>query len=452
MTGAKGKPMPEERQRALLEACSFVLPTPVLTQLLGISNAAFYRLRKRCEIKLTQTESKKVNRDFLESLPDLGQLPLTEPERQLVRLVRLEWLERRKGEAHDRQLEIVRQCSPLLPTRAIAAILEVSPGTVIKRQKELGLEITRSERRTLEHDFASSRQCPELDFLVSLEQFRLEAAWKEAHQKHGAVTGKRAERSEAYGEKLLEKLREMRAALQAAGGGFSEVQCSGACGEAWPRKKDFFASNWRSKDGLSQRCKYCVYQEGLRRKREGAKRRKPRSHVPRGPERLRLLMIVCLYGEIIPAEILRGLFKISRETLSRLWREAGITMSASKSRRILWAWFFRHSMPEFEELNLHELARMQILSIELRHSLEARFERDKEHVRFLRAEAAQYRADHYGEDFVQQQCRHCPETYPVTRDFFRVHGDSLEPVCKACANYFRAQQRLARLKRRFSRG
>ena len=445
-------PQEPDRDVVLLRACAPVLPTVVLAMLLNVKPLAVNRRKAKLGIDTSLKEGKRITTAFWASLPDLSLLPLTDSERHQIRLMRLEWLTRRRGntEKLERASEVILACTEKLPTTAIAAILRMTNERVREFQKELGVALERPIRRRLEHQFATADECPTVFVLNRKEQAALLLAWQKARRAKGEVDATRLERSEAYKTQLLEKLQRLRAQVQQRDLNLLPQQCSGSCGETWPRSKAFFTSNFRTKDGLSERCKYCQFVTSLERR--GKTPRRARGRVLGEEERVRVVEIVRAYGWLIPGILLRRLFRIGEGTLVRIRHELGVRITTRQSRAMMWRWVLGSQTMALELLSVTELAKLYLLTKELRRRLEARYDFDPDHKQFLLSERAQVRGAIFMKKLApiaEECCVHCKEPYPFTERFFKHDGTTISHTCKACANYEQRQRRLKQLRKRF---
>ncbi len=438
------------RDELLIQQCSHVVPSVVLQDLLGVSSAAFTRWRKELGVKLSLSESKKITSKFLAEDPELNELPLNDEERKHVLLYRHSWRARRNSKTgDDRQAEVIRKAAALLPTRAIAAILEVPVKTVLRLQKELEVPVERATRRRLEHQFSVAEEVPSYDFLSVKEAELLRVEWEAVRKEQQARTKTKRSRANDFAAKKLKKLEEERAAILASDPDTELSPCSGNCGESWPRRKAFFTPNWRREDGLSDRCKYCDYLHRSERKLQGGGRKnKAKGRTLSQEEELRLSEIVGEYSDVIPGILFRHLFRIGEGTLSHLRKLARVKMSMPRSKKIFWRWYFRSRMPEFPLLSDVEIARLYLMTRRLDEHTSRHFERDREHEAFLRTEALRF-LEEKDKSGKWDRCRLCKSEYPAEALFFRKRNDTLEPRCKVCVNHQAARRRKRRLKERF---
>ncbi|MFN8389000.1 MAG: hypothetical protein U0136_01770 [Bdellovibrionota bacterium] len=447
-------PQEPSREERILRGCSAAVPAAILQQLLGMTPAVFSRARAKLGLNPTWKASRKLTSQFLAELPDLNLLPLTEDERREIRLLRMEWCARRSDEEEQERCDdLITRMSSTFPTVAIAAAIGHGTDWVLVRQRELGIELDRPRRRRLEHQFQTG-PLPDLSMLPRDSRNAVKGVWKHAQRAKSLAVQQSLDRSELYRQKLLGELRRKREQIREREGAVGESLCSGKCGESWPRDKLFFPMNFRSPDGLAERCKYCIFCQRLEAKRNAEqKKRGARGRSTSALERQQMLPIVVHYTPLVPGSVLRRLLSISEGTLSRVRHLAGVEITSEQVRETFWRFYFRGVPTDLPHLTDDQCAKLYLLHKALRERTDRRFARDSENIRFLKLERdrvlKEWEQSARGGPCPEGRCRECGTSYPKTSDFFKSSGKYLDRLCKVCANHSQGLARLDRLRRRF---
>lgn len=446
----------EQRITAIIVQCSASIPTRIIAQLCKLDSLTITRRRTLLGITIGLAAAKRITSSFLAKLPELSELPLDLAQRREVALLRQHWLMARKGDIDviERQEEIVARLSRLLPTAAISAILDISDTKVNDLKRALEVEVARAEHTRLRHAFAAEPVCPGVAFITKSESGRLQAAWRIAHDKKQAAKKKSAEKSAKVAEALLIRMRDDRARNVELTRPALESKCSGTCGECWPRSKAFFIPNFRSVDGLGNRCLYCTFLTRIDARASGRwGKRKKRGVQLTAEARERIQAVFKEYLALVPFGLLRRLFRLSEPSADRIRRETAVTLTRVEQKRIFWNWFFQPTTRELLLLSETELARLFMLTRDWHSRIAKRFEPDQEHAVFLNAERVRILASLWKGPGTQRPaervCRCCNTEYPLQLLFFKRDRQWLSTACRVCDNYRQQQRRLKKLKRKF---
>jgi len=447
----------EESERAILVDCSPVVPSIILAQLLELPYATFMKRRAKAGVRIGLAEGKRITGRFLRERLNLHSLPLSDAQRSKIRILRQRWLYRRKGSLDrlDREYEIVTRFVHLLPTSAVAEILGVTPQRVIRIQKELEIQLARSDRRKIEHGFATADHCPPAPALTILERAKLYAAWQNARGMRNAALVARREKSERSLQTYRERLEARRAQLQSECREIEICPCSGECKQHWPRTAEFFSPSCFALDKLSFRCKVCKakYHMMFRLGLLTVKRRRGRGRALDDDERDHIVSVLREYADLIPRVLLAGTFRVGPGTIDRLFHEEKIRHSYLQRQKIRWGWYFANPLPATPLLTDPQLSRLFVLTEKWKKLLGHLFSRDKDYAALLQEEAIRLRTAALAQiptrQLSEKHCPDCGRSYPKTRLFFGVTEHGFRKRCRVCENLRVALRKREKLQKRF---
>ena len=447
----------DEREKTILVQCSPVVPSTILAQLLGLPYATFMKHRAKAGVTIGLVKGKSITSRFLKRNPSLQRLPLSDAERSKVRILRQRWIYRRKGDLDqlDRRYEVITRCVHHLPTAAVAEILGVSSSYVIRVQKELQIQLPRSDRRKIEHGFAAAEKCPPAAYLSILERSKLYMAWERARGMRNATLVERRAKSERSFQSYRDRLASRRLQVQSENTGIEMMPCSGECGELWPRTAEFFSPSCFGADRLSYRCKVCKakYHMMLRLGIYTVKPRRRRGRVLSDGERDRIVSLLREYADRIPKVLLAATFRVGPGTIDRLFHEMKLHHTYVQRQKIRWSWYFANPLPELPLLSELELSRLFVLTERWRRLLDVLFSRDKDYAALLQEEAVRLRSGAWNGELLgpltESECPDCQRSFPATKLFFGSMGSKLRKRCRVCENLRVALKKRDKLRKRY---